>query len=240
MKKDFKSFRARVAASLDARHAISRTKKHFAGLRFTLDHEGKMSGMQSLSTSAAINPYCQRRQERANCVCSKCYACALMAHRKSAGQAFAENTRILTSSIIEDQYIPIISAPTFRLEAFGELNNTTQVINYFNLCYLNPKTTFALWTKNPRFISEVIKMGYKKPSNLVVILSSSLLNKPAIPGFDFIDKVFTVYTKRYIAENQVPINCGARSCLLCGRCYKRRKNGAPVEYVNEILKGRQD
>ena len=46
--------------------------------------------------------------------------------------------------------------------------------------------------------------------------------------FDFVDKVFTVYAD---CEG-VEINCGARNCFECHKCYTKNK----TEYINEKLK----
>ena len=45
-------------------------------------------------------------------------------------------------------------------------------------------------------------------------------------------KVFTVYDKKYLKENKdVVINCGARSCITCQKCYTSKE-----EVINEIQK----
>ena len=57
-------------------------------------------------------------------------------------------------------------------------------------------------------------------------------NRRRSPGYDFIDKIFTVYDKNYINARDVNINCGAKSCLTCHKCYVRSK----TKYINEKLK----
>ena len=84
-----------------------------------------------------------------------------------------------------------------------------------------------MWTKNPGLIDKVIKAGREKPKNLIIIYSSPYIDKPVnvdtyIKCYPFIDKVFTVYSKEYIRDHKIDINCGARSCLECGRCYSKR------------------
>ena len=88
-----------------------------------------------------------------------------------------ENQRILTGSVLPLDMLPTINAIYFRFEAFGDLNNDIQVINYFNMCYKNPRVKFALWTKNPDFIEAAIAQGYAKPENLNIVLSSLFINK---------------------------------------------------------------
>ena len=65
------------------------------------------------------------------------------------------------------------------------------------------------------------------------------VNRPADPvryGFDFIDFVFTVYSASYALENNININCGAKHCLTCLKCYKGMNRNKSVIYINEILK----
>jgi hypothetical protein len=143
-----------------------------------------------------------------------------------------ENQRILTSEILPAEKLPIINNLYFRFEAFGALNNATQVINYFRICYKNPKVKFALWTKNPDFIADAIGQGYEKPANLNIVLSSLFVNRERKNPFSFVDKVFTVYDPQYIEENNISINCGARNCFTCGLCYEKND----VSIINEKLK----
>lgn len=202
-------------------------------IHFTLKHTGKMSGMASLSTSVIENKRCQARAKVAGSICEKCFA-ANMFKRYGQGftDCFAKNTEVLTSHVIPVREWPVLNCKVFRLESFGDIQNIIQVINYFNLCKANKGTTFALWTKNPDIIAAAITAGEIKPKNLIIIQSSSFINKAENKRYDFIDKVFTVYSKEYISENNVNITCGARNCLECGRCYTRRTS----DIVSEQLK----
>lgn len=199
------------------------------GIHFKTDHLGKMAGMWSLSTSCLVNPYCQARARVAGSVCAHCYAQRLLEYRETAANCFERNAEILTASIIPVNEWPSLNCLMFRFEAFGDLINETQVINYFNLCRKNPRVKFALWTKNDFIIQSVLASGIKKPANLVIIKSSEMLNTPETAP-DFVDKVFTVYDKQ--AAKNVRINCGARNCFECGRCYTKRTGAA----VSELLK----
>ena len=62
--------------------------------------------------------------------------------------------------------------------------------------------------------------------------NADILADQADPGYDFIDKIFTVYDKDYISAHDVSINCGAKSCLTCHKCYVKSK----IKYINEKLK----
>lgn len=205
------------------------------GLHITTAHNGKMDGMQSLSTSPWKNIQCERNCKIENAICNHCFSRKQMKAFPTMEKPLATNYEILTSRILPVYELPIINALYFRFEAFGDLANEIQVINYFNICRANPHVKFALWTKNARHVKKAIEAGHEKPENLNVIYSSLFVNDCADierikKRYPFIDKVFTVYDEEHGAN--VAINCGARKCLKCRLCYE--KNG--VEYVNELIK----
>ena len=197
-------------------------------IHITTQHEGKMTGMQSISTSSRQNPYCQQRIKDGDSVCIKCYAERLMKMRPRIDTCMQRNGELLSSKVIDPDYLPEVNVLYFRFEAFGDLINVTHVINYFNICKKNPETHFALWTKNPGLIDQAIKSGEEKPKNLRIVYSSPKLNQVYEPQYDFIDKIFTVYTK----DADVKINCGKKKCIDCKLCYKENK----VRYINERVK----
>ena len=209
-----------------------RNSKRISGLHFTVNHSGKMEGMVSISTSVTTNERCEKNAKIKDSICEKCFASKQMKVFPSMEKPMVENQRILTSEILPSEKLPTINNIYFRFEAFGDLNNEIQVINYFNICYKNPRVKFALWTKNPDFIRAAINMGYEKPENLNIVLSSLFINKERPNIYDFVDKIFTVYDNDYINRNNVNINCGARNCFACGLCYE--KNG--IQIINERLK----
>lgn len=210
-------------------------REDLGGLHYCTNHTGKMNGLHSLSTSVNANPYCINRQKKGNSICAHCFAASMMKQYKALNEATTRNAEILTASILSFDVLPLIPVRYFRFESFGDLINTNQVINYFNIAKKNPDTLCALWTKNPHIVAKAIEMGHSKPTNLQIVLSSPLVNKPIkATKYAFIDKIFTVYDKQ--AAKAVNINCGARSCLACGRCYRPNPNGEQIQYINEILK----
>ena len=206
--------------------------RQISGLHFTTRHTGKMAGMVSISTSVTTNERCAKNAAIPGSVCEKCFAAKHMRVFTNNAGPLEENQRILTADVLPLEKLPTINSLYFRFEAFGDLNNATQVKNYFNLCYKNPRVKFALWTKNPDYIAEAIADGYEKPDNLNIVLSSLFLNKQRPNPFPFVDKVFTVYTPEHIDAENIDINCGAKNCFDCGLCYE--KNG--VKIINEKLK----
>ena len=202
---------------------------------------GKMNGIPALTTSCLKNKYCMQRAADTSTICSACYSVTALTsgRRNEAAAAYERNTDILTREIIPVDEWPVINAQYFRLESHGGLNNDIQFINYINFAARNQRTgcKFALWTKNPGIIERVFKDGYSKPKNMIIICSSPFLNNPVnkekyLEQWPFIDKFFTVYTADYIQQNNVSINCGARDCLSCARCYNKRTGRG----INEKLK----
>jgi len=212
---------------------VENAKKE-TGVHYTTKHTGKMAGMQSLSTSCLENTFCQMYAKDPQKICSHCYAQNRMKMYPSMQKCLRQNTEILTGRRLSYDEIPLLNAALFRFESFGDIQNEIQVINYFNICYKNPHVNFALWTKNPGIIKRAIEIYCEvKPVNLQIVLSSHFLNiVEDHSNYDFIDKVFTVYDQNHIDNNNIEINCGARSCLACRKCYFN--NG--VKYINEKLK----
>lgn len=206
--------------------------KKISGLHFTTKHTGKMSGMVSISTSVLQNARCAKNAQIKGSICEKCFAAKQMKVFPSMEKPMIENQRILTSEILPTEKLPTINNLYFRFESFGDLNNATQVINYFNICKKNPRVKFALWTKNPDFIANAIEAGHEKPDNLNIVLSSLFINKERKNAFPFVDKIFTVYDSEHIEANDIEINCGSKNCFSCGLCYEKNN----VTTINEKLK----
>lgn len=203
------------------------------GVHFTLNHTGKMEGMQSLSTSCICNPACLVRMQDPESICSHCFAAAMHKRYSNLGVCLEKNTEILSGRLFEVCELPMINAAYFRFESFGDLGSVTQARNYIRLAKRNPWTRFALWTKNPGYLANAIREE-GKPDNLNVILSSPYINTPCDASrWDFVDKTFTVWDKW--GENHIghdKINCGSRKCLDCLLCYTKNN----VTAINESLK----
>ena len=204
------------------------------GIHITTKMNGKMEGFMSLSTSPIQNPFCQIRQGIKGSVCSRCYADAMCGRYSGLAKVLEKNTEVLTTTEIPIEEWPLVNAHAFRLESFGDVANEIQVKNYFNFCRRNRRTLFAVWTKNYPIYHDVIEGGVKKPTNLILIISSPLINHEAdLSLCPHADKVFTVYDKEYAKAFDIVINCGKRKCLSCMQCYS--KTGSPT-IINELLK----
>lgn len=206
------------------------------GALWMTEHSGKMTGINSIGTTCATNPHCIKRRENGDSVCSHCYAVTYMKMRKALQKHLEDNYDILTTRLLSGNEIPTTNANVFRFESFGDLYNVTQLANYVLICERNQFTNFGLWTKNTWILDELFNENkIKKPENLSIVVSSPILNKQMDldrEKYWFVDHVFTVYDKKFIIENEVEINCGARNCLGCQICYHKNTDF----YVREKLK----
>lgn len=222
------------------------TSKNDKAMRdmFCVNHSGKMNGMISLSTSPLMNARCKARAASGNtdCICTHCYSCSMMDMYDALNLKLIANTEALTSEIIPGVNIPEVNEtrhPYGRIEAFGDLVNEAQVINYISLIGCNPSTYWGWWTKNPDIIAEALTTGeYEIPENVNVIYSNPIIDKPIKLTdiqklYPFVKKVFNVFSSEDKArELGYTINCGARHCMTCGLCYSNND----ITEVNEVLK----
>lgn len=208
------------------------------GLQICTDHTGKMHGFWSLSISP-LNELCEKKAQIEGSICHECYSRHMQEMYCDLSKCLEQNMEILTKRILGEDEMPNINnkLKMFRYESFGDIISEIQVVNDFHITEANPGIACAMWTKNPWIVKSAMEhYGLKKPVNLTIIGSSYFLNEPMTEyyrNFDFIDYIFTVYTKDYIAENGVEINCGGRSCRDCRRCYLRTHDGYEIR---EILK----
>ena len=188
---------------------------------------GKMQGIQSINTSTINNDFCSKMRTT-DSVCSKCYAARYESFRKPLHEALVRNSKVLSESILPTHELPFFNSNIVRFDGFGELINDRHLKNLSNIARKNEHAIFTLWTKQQKLVRDTFK-NFEKPSNLILIYSSLLINQEAKKPLYF-DKVFTVYDKK-TAEN-VEINCGSKSCLNCRICYSQND----IEFVREILK----
>lgn len=208
------------------------------GVHFSLGMSGKMDGVLSLSTLVAANERCAKNAAIKGSICEHCFARKTVKAYKGLNKNLQDNYNVLTSKVIPADKWPVFDPSDldgmFRIESFGDVANAIQVINYFNLAERNPGVTFTAWTKSPDIYRAAIMMGHAKPANFILIKSSLFIDRETRCNYDFIDKTFTVYSaERAAAEPDGFINCGARSCRDCKRCYR---NAGNRENVRELLK----
>ena len=72
---------------------------------------------------------------------------------RKVNKAFARNTEILCGRLLNDEEIPVIDPavwPLSRFEAYADLSNVTQVLNYFKIARKNPGGAVRPLDKEPR------------------------------------------------------------------------------------------
>ena len=188
---------------------------------------GKMSGIPSISSACFCNALCKARAAKDSMICKHCFAMKTTARYKALAEHLKDNYELLTSRVLSDDELPKFSYAVgmVRIESFGDIANVIQAMNYLNIARINPHVRFGWWTKNPGFISAALKaLGIEKPENVRIIYSSPIVNdsvkyENVVKAFPFVDSVFTVYDKKTVKSQNIEINCGARSCAACGRCY---------------------
>lgn len=189
---------------------------------------GKMAGIPSISSSCLCNPICIQRMKDGNSVCAHCFAEATLTRYKAAGAAMESNYNLLTDSVLPLELLPVFcNVSIARIESFGDIANVTHAINYANICKVNSNVRFAWWTKNAAILKKAFDI-VGKPENVVIIESAPKLDTEITASNEYIDKTFTVYTK----ADPAFINCGARCCATCRRCYSFDTEKA----VHELLK----
>ena len=200
-------------------------------------HSGKLTGIQSINTNSLSNPYCVERSKNPKSICSRCYSNTLLKLREGLKNHLEHNSELLSRESIPYNDLPIINALYFRFQSFGDLINMTHLDNLVRIANKNPKVIFALWTKRTDLIKEYRYnidpfLGLEFPNNMIMIYSNPMLDKPMREVPNGFDKVFQVFSKHAVNAMGVYINCGARSCLTCLKCYK-------FDYpyiINELVK----
>lgn len=210
-----------------SKYAINASPLHVSD-----DMSGKMSGIPSVSTSCLVNPICIARMKDGNSVCSHCFAESQQKRYKASRENSIRNFHLLNDSVLPLELLPrFANVAIVRIESFGDVASVTQAINYANLCKVNPTVTFAWWSKNMKICKKAFDI-VGKPNNVIMVESSEKMNTQKERSCDIVDKVFTVYDEKTIAEKSVEINCGARCCATCRRCYSKETEAV----VNEKLK----
>ena len=181
--------------------------------------KNKMDGFTSINVSVKRNDFCQQMQKQDGLICKHCYAKRVFPNME---KRYSENI----DWFLSDDFRPEpINRNIVRIHSFGELYNEKHFENLIKLFNYNPNTLFTMWTKRKDIVKRVFAM-VKKPSNLILIYSSPVLNTTAeLPeGFD---KVFTVFTP----EQKIEFNC-MKQCKDCMKCYTKND----ITFINEELK----
>lgn len=199
-------------------------------IEYTTNHNDKMEGLQSLSTSPLVNSYCKTLSQRDTFICHYCFNQKQLKRFKNQDLKYIYNALLLNYCDLKPQQIPFINACYFRIEAFGDLNSMTQLKNYVKIIKNNPNTFFGWFTKNQVLFHQYLEDGGIIPNNCNLILSNPLINPSkflsgvvkVFKGFqpNLNIKVFSVFDKNHIEsvpykDNQVPCQKKCKNCLIC-------------------------
>lgn len=190
--------------------------KNLSPVHISDNMTGKMLGIPAISTSCLCNPICRARMRDGNSICAHCFASATLERYKDANLACESNYNLFNEQILDMELLPLFKDDVVQVrgEAFGDSGSVTHAINLVNIGWKNPHVFYAVWSKNEEHYYQAFKK-VGKPKNLFFVLSSEKIGEERIPQHpEIVDHVFTVY-----AEDDGHINCGARCCKTCERCY---------------------
>lgn len=188
---------------------------------------GKLEDFYSISSSPNINEFCAARAKDARLICHECFSLASMHYKKELKLALEYNSIVFSTWLFSETALATIKIPNVigyaRIESHGDVRNVIHCRNYIRMIRVHSWLNFGVWSKNLGFYSIAFNIE-SKPENMTFIASSPMYNTVMkIPEkFQwFVDHTFTVYRKQHAHENNIDINCGARSCATCLKCYKK-------------------
>jgi len=187
---------------------------------------GKMKGIPAINTNPLSNSFCKKMSssKAQGIICKDCYSCAMLkAYRKNCVPAFERNTQMLKVQMAEEKLPVFKKNDIVRLHAHGELINQAHMKNFMRTAEKNPKITFSLYTKRSDIVNKVLDKS-EKPNNMIIVYSNPLVDKPITTVPKNFNKVFNVCRDEHMDK----INCGARDCNTCRKCYKM--NEAKIIY----------
>tara|TARA_R110002020_G_scaffold265869_1_gene480731 strand:+ start:2059 stop:2688 length:630 start_codon:yes stop_codon:yes gene_type:complete len=196
---------------------------------------GKLLGLRAMSTNTTGNAFCNRMYENSNekTICSYCYSQSMLrTYRKNMQPCLERNSKLLSSSLLEDRQIPTIIENVFRFHAHGELINEIHFKNFLAITRKNPHCIFTLWTKRFPIINKVLEKE-TKPKNLILIYSNPLINTLINPMKSeklkkYFDKTFNNVEHDKFVEEQ---NCTGQKCMDCLECYSKNDTLMIVEAI---------
>lgn len=207
--------------------------KAVTGLHVSDHMTGKMEGIKCITSACTVNDHC--KSLHTNGICKHCYAFKYLNMRPNVRKCYERNSNVL-SNTMDVSFMPTFRKGDFvRLESFGDLINREHIENYLLICFKNPHTNFALFTKR-RFILDAFFTAFeaKKPKNLAIVSSAYTLNDSENTelyasyatnvnlNFKLVDTVFNVYTsdddmqkKDKLAVQKWKCEKQCKFCLVC-------------------------
>lgn len=213
------------------------TCKAVTGLHVSDHMSGKMYGIKCITSACTVNDHC--KSLHTNGICKHCYAFRYLNMRPTVRKCYERNSNVL-SNAMDVSFMPSFRHGEFvRLESFGDLINREHIENYLLICFKNPKTNFALFTKR-RFILDAFFTAFevKKPKNLAIVSSAYALDDDKNTelyasyvtndqlGFKLIDTVFNVYTNDENIQKKDKLALSTceceKQCQFCLACWNNK------------------
>lgn len=214
---------------------------------------GKMLNVLGISTSCLDNPRCSTYRKCPGAICNDCFAAANLEFRKEVREAMHYNMEALSKREFTREEIAAIAIEVvaacrknntnmFRIESFGDIANTIHASNYIRLAaavyFLDQSILMAWWTKNPNYLVAAFQ-GMDDTTRKLFRAGCNVVLLSLFKGVPFPEKArkkieaalgmevltFTVYD---VKDTDPIVNCGARSCFNCRRCYLRENRGDDV------------
>lgn len=223
--------------------------KAVTGLKVSDHMSGKMEGIKCITSSCTVNDHC--KSLHTNGICKHCYAFRYLNMRPTVRKCYERNSNVLSNDM-DVAYMPSFRHGDFvRLESFGDLINREHIENYLLICFKNPNTKFALFTKRRFMLENYFKdFEVKKPKNLAIVSSAYTLDDDQNTemyasyvtndnlGFKLIDTVFNVYTSDESIEKKDKLAIQTRECekqcQSCLACWSNKMDD--IMLVKEHLK----
>ena len=225
------------------------TCKAVTGLKVSDHMTGKMEGIKCITSACTVNDHCKGLH--INGICKHCYAFKYLNMRPTVRKCYERNSNVLSNDM-DVAYMPSFRHGDFvRFESFGDLINRNHIENYLLICFKNPQTSFALFTKRRFMLENYFKdFDVKKPKNLAIVSSAYTMNDDQNTelyasyvtndnsGFKLIDTVFNVYTsdENIQKKDKLALNtCECeKQCKYCLACWDNKM--ADLMLVKEHLK----
>lgn len=190
---------------------------------------GKMGNIYSISVSTQKCNFCEK-MSKIDSICKKCYARKTEKLYSRLEKCLSKNYDLLTTQELNNQDLKIIQAIMYtqkalRFNAFGEIDNMTQLKNYMNIAKSCKGQKIALYTKNIKLLYEYIKDN-KMPKNVNVVLSSYQIGKP-LNRYNLNEQlqdstIFTVFKEPGEKRNCFGSASGNVKCSNCMKCYMKK------------------
>ena len=176
----------------------------------------------SFSTDAALCNVGSKLRNKENSVCSKCYAFKGNYHYPTVKKNRQINLKHLNSSyFVFVMSYQLKDLMFFRWFDSGDLPNMKALLKIVKIAKNTPKTKHWLPTREYKIIRNYLKKRCF-PKNLVVRVSTPMIDEKPICGFDFTSTVHKK-KKHYGFKCLAPIQ--NNNCLDCRACWsKKHKN----------------